>query len=338
MEAAKRNGLLPSQNAPASIQDASDRLLGDMRAGLVRTRKGTPYRLRVIQNYEAAFRNRLLPAFGAVKVADLRRSHVQHFVNGLLAEGIDPSTVRNAINPLRVLYRRALHLGDVALSPCSHLELPAATGRRERVAAPNEARALLAALRPSDRALWGSAFYAGLRRGEIAALRWDAIDFEADLIHVLVAYDAHNRSMTDTKTSSGQRRLPLIPEMRTLLLEHRASTGGGTGLVFGTSATHAFTPTAVRNRALRAWKEAGLRPIKLHECRHTYASLLIAADTPRKALATYMGHAQVATTEDIYGHLFPGHEADTARRVQRYLDAGYVSETNGSRPDSVTTR
>jgi hypothetical protein len=90
----------------------------------------------------------------------MQRRDVQRLADDLLASGADPSTIRNALKPLQVIYRRAIEDGDLALNPCDRLRLPAARGRRERIATPAEAAALIAALRPEDRALWGSAFYA----------------------------------------------------------------------------------------------------------------------------------------------------------------------------------
>jgi integrase len=177
----------------------------------------------------------------------------------------------------------------------------------------------LQALDPPDRALWGAAFYAGLRRGEIAALRWEDIDFEHGVIRVARSYDTVSHVIVSTKSDAGCRTIPLIQELRRLFGEHRLATGRREGLVFGVTETTPFTPTAVRARALRRWKAASVDSIKLHECRHTYASLLIASGVNRKELATYLGHAQVSTSEDIYGHLFPGHERHTADRLDTYL-------------------
>ena len=81
-----------------------------------------------------------------------------------------------------------------------------------------------------------------------------------------------------------------------------------------------FQPTSIANRARRAWKDAGLEPITLHEARHTFASMMIAAGVNAKALSTYMGHATIAITLDRYGHLMPGNEAASAHQLQTYLD------------------
>jgi len=114
-----------------------------MRTGLVRTRSGDIYKPSVIRSYEAALRLHVLPALGALKLADVQRRDIQRLADELLAVGRDPSTIRNALMPLRVIYRRALEGGEVAVNPCAGLRLPAARGRRERIASPEEAATLL---------------------------------------------------------------------------------------------------------------------------------------------------------------------------------------------------
>lgn len=125
-----------------------------MRSGLVRTRSGDLYKPSATRSYEAALRLHILPELGALKLADVQRRDVQRLADELLATGRDPSTIRNALMPLWVIYRRALEDGDVADNPCGGLRLPAARGRRERISSPEEAAALLAA-RQSGAALCG---------------------------------------------------------------------------------------------------------------------------------------------------------------------------------------
>ncbi len=62
-----------------------------------------------------------------------------------------------------------------------------------------------------------------------------------------------------------------------------------------------------------------IQPISLHECRHTFASLMIAAGVNAKALSTYMGHSSITITLDRYGHLMPGNEGEAAELLSRYL-------------------
>ena len=99
-----------------------------------------------------------------------------------------------------------------------------------------------------------------------------------------------------------------------------ARTGGAPeALAFAREGGRPFSGTALRQRALRAWKAAGLDPITPHECRHTFASVWIAAGAGAKALSTFMGHANIAITLDRYGHLMPGSEDEAVGLVDAYL-------------------
>jgi integrase len=105
-------------------------------------------------------------------------------------------------------------------------------------------------------------------------------------------------------------------------VEHKLASGRHTGLVFGRTAEEPFDPRSLARRAETAWKKATpkpLEPISLHECRHTFASLMIAAGVNAKALSVYMGHASVTITLDRYGHLMPGNEDEAAALLDAYL-------------------
>lgn len=89
--------------------------------------------------------------------------------------------------------------------------------------------------------------------------------------------------------------------------------------MFGDDDHRPFNPKHLTERADEAWTEAKLHRITLHECRHTFASLMIAAGVNAKALSEYMGHANISITFDRYGHLMPGNEAQAADLLDAYL-------------------
>ena len=91
--------------------------------------------------------------------------------------------------------------------------------------------------------------------------------------------------------------------------------------------TTPFSASSVSERALRAWKVADLQAICLHDCRHTFASLMIAAGVNAKALSTFMGHANISITLDRYGHLMPGAEGEAAGLMDAYLQAAHAAPT-----------
>jgi hypothetical protein len=90
---------------------------------------------------------------------------------------------------------------------------------------------------------------------------------------------------------------------------------------FGRTATQPFDAKRVQERADKAWEAAGLERITLHECRHTFAILMIASGVNVSALKVFMGHANINTTIDRYGHLLPGGEAEAADLLDEYLVA-----------------
>lgn len=317
-QVALRKGTIRA-GSTATLCDIAEAWLEGVRSGAIRNRSGHRYKPSAIRGYEAALVTRVLPELGAGRLSDIRRIDLQDFADRLCAEGLDASTVRNTLMPLRAIFRRALARGDVAVNPTAGLELPAVEGSRDRIASPAEAAALLSALPDRDRALWATALYAGLRRGELLALRWEDIDLGAEVIQVERSWDA-KEGVVPPKSRAATRIVPIPAVLRDYLVEHKLRSGRRVGLVFGTSCTQPFTPSNVRKRANAAWARAGLVPIGLHECRHTFASLMIAAGVNAKALSIYTGHSSVTITLDRYGHLMPGNEGEAAALLDSYLE------------------
>jgi integrase len=160
---------------------------------------------------------------------------------------------------------------------------------------PAEASALLAVLPDADRAIWATAMYAGLRRGELQALRWEDIDFGRRLIRVQRSWD-QIEGIIEPKSRAGIRTVPMLARL-VPILEHAYTLNGGLGLAFGREADLAFSASAVHHRG----KRAGLEPVGLHDCRHTYGSLLIPAGVNIKAVQVFMGHASITITLDRMG-------------------------------------
>ncbi|MBA3562105.1 MAG: site-specific integrase [Actinobacteria bacterium] len=306
----------------ATLREAWTVWLASAKAGTIRTRSGDCYKASALRSYEAGMEARVLPVFEREELSVLELRDFQDLADQLLADGHDPSTIRNTFMGLRALYRRAVIRGDVALNPTAGLQLPAVRGRRDRIASVSEADKLLAALPDGDRAVWSTAFFAGLRRGELMALDVMHVfdDNEvASLIAVERSYDPVAGEFITPKSHAGTRRVPVTRELRGHLMAHQLRLGGTTGLLFGRTPTRPFDDRALKLRAEKAWHAAGLTPITLHEARHTYASLLIAAGVNSKAVSTYMGHASITITLDRYGHLMPGNEAEAANLLDAYL-------------------
>ncbi|MGH2964715.1 MAG: tyrosine-type recombinase/integrase [Solirubrobacterales bacterium] len=317
--AALRTGTLRAPTR-TTIHQAADEWLAAAKSGVVRTRSGSPYKPSALRGYEQSLRAKIVPELGHLRLSSVTRAHVQDLVDKLVAQGKSPSTVRNALLPLQAIYRRALGRSEVLVNPTLGLALPASRGRRDRVAHPGEAKALLEALPSGDRPVWAMALYAGLRRGEIKGLRWSDVDFERGLIRVEQGWDDREGPI-EPKSRAGRRRVPLAKPLPSLLAAHKLqSTDKEEELVFGPGGGRAIDTLKLARRARPIWRRAGLDPIGLHECRHTYAALMIAAGVNAKALSSYMGHSSITVTLDRYGHLMPGHEDEAAAMLGAYLE------------------
>lgn len=337
LAAANKGSLRPAKRDSRTLAAALHEFVDGMKAGAVRPKGRERYKPNTIRSYERALRVHIKPsAVARVKVGEVHRRDLQTLADDLIASGLAIGTVSNVLNPIQAFYRWAVDRDELTFNPSEGIDLPAGSSKRpKRIATAEEASALLRALVAEDRPVWATAFYAGLRRGELQALRVCDVDLGASLIRVERGWDQEEGEI-DPKSESSRRTVPVLAVLRDYLDEHLLLTEReGEDLVFGRSAGAAFVASTVDNRAKRAWKAVNKRereeaeeaerepellaPITLHECRHTFASLLIDAGANAKAIQEFMGHSKIQTTFDIYGHLLPGSHDDVRERMDAYL-------------------
>jgi integrase len=229
------------------------------RAGQIRNRSGKNYKPSALRTLETDFRLRLVPELGARYMSDIERPDLQNLVNRLQIQ-LSPSKVHGCVNAARVLWRDFdLVTGTnnaLLVDPTKGLRLPAVpVGGNDRIATADEARRLIAALDEDDRALWATALYAGMRHGEIRALRANNIDLALKRIKVRAGWDQYEGEI-DPKTEKGRRTTVIIELLETLLVEHLKRTGrSGNDLVFGLDIdTRARTPPTSRPARLPSYR------------------------------------------------------------------------------------
>jgi integrase len=322
-----------------TVAVAVDELVARIKDGRTLSRSGRRYRPATIRSYEHTANTYLKPMMGQLRVGEVRRRDVQDFVDELRAAGLSASSVHNKLDVLRVMFKLAISREWRDDSPCTNLELPAVRSKRPQIAGVDQARQLLAALPVSEVALWAILFFAGLRIGEARALRWRDVDFDADVIRVEHGWDEVEGEQ-DAKTDAGDRLVPLIGELRSYLATHKLATGrGDDDLCFGRTANDPFVRSTVRATALRAWgwkqianpnrsgpklvwveaRDDALEPLTPHGARHTCASYLIAAGADDMTLQAVIGHSDVRTTKNVYGHLLPNALDAVRDRLDTFL-------------------
>jgi integrase len=233
-------------------------------------------------------------------------------VDQLSREGLSRSRIANHVSVASSIYAWALSPSRryVTRNPLRMVELPPNDEKpRLRVALAPEAAALLAALEPIDRLPYAIAFYAGLRRSEIDRLDWeDVLDGDRIATRLIV-----RRAKSEAGTA---RRPPIADNLRAVLADAWERQGRPrSGKVVDVSVMSG----KIGARVDAAWQAARLNRITLHECRHTYASLLMAAGYTIKELMEFMGHADLQMVNRYVKLLPQPGEDDAAQRLNDYL-------------------
>lgn len=268
----------------------------------------------------------VLPKFGEQMLDAIRREDVKAFIAALRQKGLARNTIRLAVTTLRAVLNAAIEDRLIEHNPAHGLgrfvksEKPA----REAVSLrPSDVEKLLAAAREHlewrDYALIATAVRAGLRQGEIAGLRWADVHLGSgpnDPDRCLIIQRNYDRRWSRTMLTPKNRksrRVDLSRELREILLmlHHQKATEGWAdpsgNLVFP---SEAGTPIEMNNFYARVFKpllaRAGLRPMRFHDLRHTFGTLLIQAGAPLAYVRDQMGHSSIQVTVDVYGHLVPG--------------------------------
>jgi integrase len=309
------------------LEEIAQPWIDGVKTGTIGRRRGTgkPYSATTVPGYERSLRYELLPEYGPQHAALIDGEEWQRWVDRLAREGKSRSRIANHLAVVRAIYKWAAHPTRrlVPCDPTRLVELPPNDAQpRLRIASVEEAEQLLAALEPEDQVPYAVAFYAGLRRGEI-----DRLDIE-DLF-----LDANELLVRESKSDAGSGRRPPIPKRLVTILREtqlrqgrpkRARACGEVSVYSGRLAKRAMQAWGWgRDKRTGEWRKSrddALTPITLHECRHTYASWLMASRYTLSEIMEFMGHSDLQTT-DRYVKLLPQpRERNRAERLNRWLD------------------
>lgn len=328
----------------AGIANPTSRLtVGDY---LDRWLEGVPARVEqsTASDYADTVRLHLKPGLGSKMLSKLSVSEV----NDLWAAKRQAGYSANSIRIMRTVLRSALHQAEreellvrnvAALSDPPRIQQP--EGRSLSIA---EAKTLLDAAKGHRlEALYAITLTLGLRRGEALGLSWSDIDLEARVVHVRhqirrerLPEEEQTESgqrthlvLRDLKTKRSRRTLHLTPALDSLLRAHRARQAReqlavgpewvDSDLVFTTKNGTPVDPDNFAHSFHRLCKRAGLGHWTPHELRHSAASIMLAQGTPLWVVSEVLGHASIAITKDIYGHLLGGESREATETITDVL-------------------
>ena len=268
-----------------------------------------------VEGYRAIVRSQLLPEFGERPIESITTSMIETWISRMDRSA---STRTKALVLLHGIFKRARKVYDLPTNPVTDVERPPMSRSGDiEVFSPEEVMALVrAAADEQDAAIFLTAAFSGLRRGELLALRWRDVDFAGSLIRVRASYAA---GQVTTPKSGKVRSVPMAPDVARALakLGERGYKTGDDDLVFLGQLGSFVDPSALRRRYDAAVKRAGLRRLRFHDLRHTFGTRMIAKADIRR-VQEWMGHADVQTTMK-YLHYVP--REDDARLVAEAFGA-----------------
>ena len=284
-----------------------------------------------LERYKQVINKHLIPELGAIKLQDLRASHVQALYTNLLTrptatgEPLSPRTVELIGTVLKIAIKYAVNVDEVmAVNPANRVPLPKGKGSIPAPWSIQELNTFLDVARTHRLFFFFrlSAF-TGARRGELLALKWSDFDGSAITIsknRLSVSKQVLVQNSTKGGTN-GQRRVPLDRETIELFTAHRkrqlierlalGEYWHDTGYVFTQENGLPIYPHTPSDLFKKLLKKADLRPTRLHDQRHLHATELLRLGEPLHVVASRLGHRDAMVTATIYAHV-SDQQAETA--------------------------
>lgn len=288
---------------------------------------------RGFERYAGIINKYFIPEFGNIALVKLKPEHLQRHYTGLIAAGLNINTARYHHAVIHKALQVALKWQLVSRNVADAIN-PGRV-RREEMQTWNEIElnAFLDTARDSQYyALFYTALFTGMRRSELLALRWQDIDFIFSQLYV-------NRSLhhlkdgsyvyTQPKSARSRRTIALPASLALVLQKYREErerdaemcglTINGSDLAFGALDGCPLRP----NTITRAWQnlaiKAGVKVIRLHDARHTHATLMLKQGIHPKIVQERLGHASIQMTLDIYSHVSPGLQQAAAESFDKLV-------------------
>ena len=300
--------------------------------------------------YGALTENYLVPHLGTIRLLDLRAHHLDRMYEaisvGKSGRPLSTSTIRRVHGVLRSALNTAMKRRLIPYNPANHIELAAENHRRPRPWTAEQCQEFLSRTvddRLTD--LYRLMIVTGMRRGETVGLRWEDVNLDDECLFVIQQItDVNGRSVVSTpKTKRGLRIVQIDRDTVRVLQRHRESqeleraawgpAWNDAGLVFTREDGRPLRPEYVTRHFKDLAEQAGQPPIRLHDLRHTSASLALAAGVDLKVVSERLGHSQLAITADLYTHVNRHLGKDAAEQI-----ADVLRPTDGTVPSAFLAR
>ena len=286
-------------------------------------------RPRTLEGYRSRLKTHVIPALGHHRLDRLQPEHVEAFYAECEAGGMASASVLQNHRILSRALKVAMQRGKIARNVCTLVDAPSLQRAEVEPLTAVEARKLLTAAKGQrNAARWSVALALGLRQGEALGLGWEDVDLEASTLTVRRALQRQKDAglvFVEPKSKAGRRTIALPAPLRDSLRSHRTAQleermAAGSlwqehGLVFAQVNGKPIEPRA----DWQAWKDllkvAEVRNARLHDARHTAATLLLLQGTSARVAMQVLGHSQISLTLGTYSHVVPELAQEAAERM-----------------------
>jgi len=296
---------------------------------------------RTQESYRSILHHHLIPALGSLPLNGLQPQQLQDYYSQALGTG--RVNGRGGLSARSVLYHHrilsealshAVNMGFLVRNAADVVRPPRPTSTQMKSLAPGDVPLFLEAARETPYfVIYSTLLYTGLRRGEALALRWRNLDLDfASLSVTETAYKLGSGEyvIKEPKTPHSRRTVALPPSLALLLRQHRQDQGEGYArlgrklveddLVFARPDGSPIDPNAVTRTFAKMVRKVGLPHLRLHDLRHSHATLMLKAGIHPKVVSERLGHASINITLDTYSHVLPGLQEAAADRFDRMLE------------------
>ncbi|MGL6199072.1 MAG: tyrosine-type recombinase/integrase [Lachnospiraceae bacterium] len=257
--------------------------------------------------YNTMMEHHILPYFENKKLKSVTKNDVEGFVQSLTEKGLSGTSVHGVFGLLSRMLKCGVEEKTLLLNPCDEVVLPKKEPKKIEVLAVEEQQTLeKAALEDKDGAAVVTALYTGMRIGEIAALRWDDINFDTGMIHVsqtvqrIADVDGETKTKLvfgSPKSEKSDRLIPMTEKTKSWFQSLQQTAKGE----YVIECKDGFAePRVIRYRYVKIVEAAGLRYVPFHSLRHTFATRCLENGVDPTNLSSILGHTSSKMTLDVY--------------------------------------
>ncbi len=290
-------------------------------------------------SYETQVRYRLKPAFGAVRLQELKKLQLQKFFNSLQngEKPSSPKTIKNVHGILHKALATAAELQYIPYNPADNVKLPKVTRKEIKPLEQAEITALLAAVEAeSYKNVFLVTLFTGMREGEVLGLSWDCVDFDAGTVTIKRQLQRRKEKGGEyyfNTPKSGKARvitpatfvLDALREEKRLQTERRLKAGkawsNADDLVFTDALGHHLAIQTVFLHYKRLAASINLPESRFHDLRHTYAVTALQEGDDIKTVQENLGHATASFTLDVYGHVSEKMKEASKQRMDNFIQS-----------------